>query len=118
MFLDTMWRGGINMSSGNLSNPGSSVGGTPPRSANVPPNLYDYSAEPKYDLATIARLVGVREMVIHGWEQQYGVPSPRRSDDSVSGGHRYSERDLVAAMWLRDQILNGAHGDKAIAELR
>jgi methanogenic corrinoid protein MtbC1/DNA-binding transcriptional MerR regulator len=106
------------MSSGDLSNPSGSHGGLPPRSANVPPNLYDYSADPKYDLATIARLVGVREMVIHGWEQQYGVPSPRRSDGTTGGGRRYSERDLVAAMWLRDQILNGAHGDKAIAELR
>lgn len=81
---------------------GSSNTGEPPRLANYP-------AEPQYDLATIVQLVGVRPMTLWAWEQQLHVPSPFRVGDGSGGTVRhYSERDLVAALWLRDQILAGA----------
>jgi methanogenic corrinoid protein MtbC1 len=73
-----------------------------------PPNLADYPDEPQYDLATIVQLVGVRPMTLWAWEQQLNIPKPPRTSDGGSGTPRhYSERDLIAAMWLRDQILAG-----------
>src|SRR5260221_10993555 len=73
-----------------------------------PPNLADYPDEPQYDLATIVQLVGVRPMTLWAWEQQLNIPKPPRTSDGGSATPRhYSERDLIAAMWLRDQILAG-----------
>lgn len=84
-----------------------------------PPNLAAYSPEPKYDLATIVQLVGVRPMILWGWEQQLGVPAPTRIPTEEPNGaiRRYSERDLVASLWLRDQILHGAAPNEAAAKL-
>ena len=83
-----------------------------------PPNLADYSDEPKYDLTTVVQIVRVRPMILWGWEQQLGIPSPMRvQDDPGSGGRRYSERDLVASLWLREQILNGISPNEAAARL-
>jgi methanogenic corrinoid protein MtbC1 len=79
------------------------------------PNLAAYSAAPKYDLPTLARLVRVRSIVLVGWEQQFGVPASHRSDDTQP--RRYSERDLVAVLWMRDQILNGASPGEAATRL-
>ena len=74
---------------------------------NNPPNLIEFSDEPIYDLATMVEQVGVRQMVLWMWEQQYGIPFPPRPEER-SGPRRYSERDLVAVVWFRDQVLNGA----------
>jgi methanogenic corrinoid protein MtbC1 len=84
-----------------------------------PPNLAAYSPEPKYDLATIVQLVGVRPMILWGWEQQLGIPAPARipSEEPNGATRRYSERDLVASIWLRDQILHGAAPNDAAAKL-
>lgn len=98
----------------------SSYGGAPPsgpfgRSGkNDPPNLALYPADPQYDLATIVQLVGVRPMALWAWEQQLGIPRPERLGDSSGGTVRhYSERDLVAAIWLRNQILAGLQPQEA-----
>src|SRR5271165_5715034 len=83
-----------------------------------PPNLADYSDEPKYDLTTVVQIVRVRPMILWGWEQQLGIPSPTRApDDSIGNGRRYSERDIVASVWLREQILNGVSPTEAAARL-
>ncbi|MGZ6388286.1 MAG: cobalamin-dependent protein [Ktedonobacterales bacterium] len=84
-----------------------------------PPNLAAYSPEPKYDLATIVQLVGVRPMILWGWEQQLGIPAPARipSEEPNGATRRYSERDLVASIWLRDQILHGTAPNEAAAKL-
>jgi methanogenic corrinoid protein MtbC1 len=79
----------------------------------------DYQNEPQYDLATIVGLVGVRPMILWGWEQQLGIPAPTRVTDDMGGTvRRYSERDLVASIWLRDQILNGATPSEAVERLK
>ena len=83
-----------------------------------PPNLADYANTPRYDLATIVQLVGVRPMILWGWEQQLGIPAPTRISDEIGAVRRYSERDLVASIWLRDQILNGVSPVEAAARLR
>jgi hypothetical protein len=41
----------------------------------------------------------------------------RVQDDPSSSGRRYSERDLVASLWLREQILNGISPNEAAARL-
>src|SRR5579875_2738017 len=73
-----------------------------------PPLLETYSAEPKYDRQTITTLVGVRPMILWSWERQLGVTTtPRSEDDPAAAARRYSERDLVAFLWLREQIVGG-----------
>ncbi len=73
-----------------------------------PPILENYSADPKYDLQTIVTLVGVRPMILWSWEKQFGVTSvPRSEDEPGASSRRYSERDLVAFLWLREQIVGG-----------
>lgn len=84
-----------------------------------PPNLAAYSDTPRYDLATVVQLVGVRPMILWGWEQSLGIPAPTRiNEDAGNTVRRYSERDLVASLWLREQILNGAPPPEAAARLR
>ncbi len=83
-----------------------------------PPNLEDYSSDPKYDLTTVVQIVRVRPMILWGWEQQLGIPSPMRvPDDSGGNGRRYSERDIVASLWLREQILSNVSPNEAAARL-
>lgn len=89
-------------------------GGSPPTGSlgpagrSDPPNLAMFPADPQYDLATIVQLVGVRPMTLWAWEQQLGIPRPERQGDGTGGTVRhYSERDLVASVWLRDQIMAG-----------
>jgi hypothetical protein len=94
---------------------GQSGGGS---SKGEAPNLADYPDEPQYDLATIVQLVGVRPMTLWAWEQQLGIPRPERVGENSGGTvRRYSERDLVASIWLRDQILTGVPPAEAAAFL-
>lgn len=106
---------------------GDRAGGAPRQSyttgpggrSGEPPNLAMYSISPRYDLATVVQLVGVRSTVLWNWEQQLGIPAPTRINDDVgSPVRRYSERDLVAAIWLREQILDGVSPPDAAAKLR
>ena len=83
-----------------------------------PPNLANFASGPRYDLATIVQLLGLRPMILWGWEQQLGIPAPTRVNDEVGAVRRYSERDLIACIWLRDQILNGVSPMEAAARLR
>lgn len=83
-----------------------------------PPVLENYSADPKYDLQTIVTLVGVRPMILWSWEQQLGVTAvPRSEDEPGAAARRYSERDLVAFLWLREQIVGGKAPADAAATL-
>ena len=84
-----------------------------------PPNLALFSNSPVYDLATVVQLVGVRPMILWGWEQHLGIPAPTRVNEEAGAAvRRYSERDLVASLWLRDQILDGVSPPDAAARLR
>ena len=102
------------MSSGLIHDRGGGGGGR-----KEPPNLADYSGEPRYDVATILQRASVRPMILYQWEQNLGVPSPARVADGVGGAiRRYSDRDLIATLWLRDQILDGESPDQAAMRLR
>src|SRR5215813_5805151 len=89
-----------------------------PWNGDEPPILAAYSSEPKYDLQMIVSLTKVRPMILWGWEQQLGVPSaPRLEDEGGLGTRRYSERDLIALLWLREQIVKGRAPSDAAAML-
>jgi hypothetical protein len=92
-----------------------SSGGPAAWNSDTPPDFEPYSDEPRYDFQTIVSQVNVRPMILWGWEQQLGVPmGPRAWDEAGMAGRRYSERDLVALLWLREQIVNGkSPGDAA-----
>lgn len=99
--------------------PGERGHGNSSRKGNKAPLLAYYQNDPIYDLATIVQLVGVRPMILWGWEQQLGVPTPARLYDEAGNViRRYSERDIVAATWLREQILNGVTPSEASLRLR
>lgn len=72
----------------------------------APPNLAEFPNSPQYNLATLVLVVGVRAKTLYSWEKQLGFPQPQHSSDS-GPVRKYTERDLVACLWLRDQILLG-----------
>ncbi|HEX9413212.1 MAG TPA: MerR family transcriptional regulator, partial [Ktedonobacterales bacterium] len=73
-----------------------------------PPYLLQRSGEPVYDAQDLARIVGVPTAVLADWEQSVGVPRPRWKPDGQGGAvARYSDRDVGAALWLRDQVRAG-----------
>ncbi len=70
------------------------------------PLLNRYSPTPRYDLTTVSEFVGVRPVTLLSWEQNLGVPVANPLAEPGSN-IRYSERDLIAIIWLRDQIVAG-----------
>jgi len=71
-------------------------------------------------------MVNVRAMTLWAWEQQLGIPftpagrAPRMTSPNLedsSNTRRYSQRDLVALMWLRDRIIDGVYPAEAAARL-
>ena len=72
-----------------------------------PPDLRRYPPTPRYDMATIADLVGVRAVTLWSWEQNLGIIIHDPAAEAATG-LRYSERDLIILIWLREQIVAGA----------
>ncbi len=81
------------------------------------PNLLLYSDAPRYDLTSVAEFVGVRPVTLYSWEQNLGVP-PRDITGDPSTNARYSERDLMALVWLREQVVFGVNPQLAADALR
>lgn len=82
---------------------------TPTSTWNNPPDLRQRSGAPRYDTQDLVRMLGVPANVIWGWEQSLGIPRPMRVADEHGGPvRRYSDRDVLAVLWLRDQIRAGA----------
>ncbi|HEX6121905.1 MAG TPA: cobalamin B12-binding domain-containing protein [Ktedonobacterales bacterium] len=82
-----------------------------------PPRLLDFETAPRYDLATVVHVLGVRQTTLLAWEQQLGIPALARHADAADVLRRYSERDLVALVWIRDRVLEGLPASEAIALL-
>lgn len=82
-----------------------------------PPLLASLSAAPIYDLTTVVQFTGVRVMTLWAWEQQLGFATPPMTDQAAMSGRKYSERDLIALLWVRDQVLGGATPDQAVLRL-
>ena len=88
-----------------------SGGGEPPRLDTLPD-------EPIYDISTVVQELSVRVPVLWAWEQQLGLSSQARDGSSSKApARRYSERELVALRWVRDQVLAGMPLREAAARL-
>src|SRR5579885_1201490 len=83
-----------------------------------PPRLDTLSDEPIYDISTVVQELGVRVPVLWAWEQQLGLSSQQRDGSSSRApARRYSERELIALKWVRDQVLAGVSLREAAARL-
>ncbi len=83
-----------------------------------PPLLENYRDAPIYDHTLIMQLVAVRPLALWALEQHAGISSGARGV-AESGGQkrRYSERDLVALLWLRERVVEGESPQEAGARL-
>lgn len=79
-----------------------------------PPVLSQYPDTPVYEVGTLVQLIKVRPLTLWAWEQQLGISS---GDDTSGHKRRYSERDLVALLWLRDTVIAGESPQEAAARL-
>lgn len=71
--------------------------------------------EPEFTMQVVRHETGIPADTLYAWERRYGFPKPGRTD---TGQRRYSERDIVALRWLRDQTNNGLTISDALALLR
>jgi hypothetical protein len=105
--------------------PGAAVDGSqpppPPAPGGVrmdPPYLQQRSSDPVYGAADMARMVGISPEALIDWEARFGVPRPRHlPDDAGLMRPRYSEKDLLAAIWLAEQIHAGQSPEEAARRL-
>ncbi len=82
-----------------------------------PPILSQYPETPVYEVNMMVQLVKVRPLTLWAWEQQLGISSAEPSHDPTGHKRRYSERDLVAMLWLRDMVIAGETPQDAAARL-
>lgn len=82
-----------------------------------PPVLAQFPETPVYELNQMVRLVNVRPLTLWAWEQQLGLAGAEQGSDASSRKRRYSQRDLMALMWVRDRIVAGESLQDASARL-
>ncbi len=82
-----------------------------------PPVLSHYSDAPVYEVTTMVQLLKVRPLALWTWEQHLGLSSGDPANDPNRQKRRYSERDLVALLWLRDRVIAGETPQDATARL-
>lgn len=71
--------------------------------------------EPDYTMGVLAEETGVPPDTLRSWERRHGFPAPTRSESNY---RLYSERDIVAVTWLREQTDRGQGISEAISMLR
>lgn len=82
-----------------------------------PPILSQYPEAPVYELATLVQLVKLRPQTLWAWEQQLGLSGGEQGHDPNGHKRRYSERDLVALLWVRERVIAGETPQEAAARL-
>ncbi|HEX9035910.1 MAG TPA: B12-binding domain-containing protein [Ktedonobacterales bacterium] len=83
-----------------------------------PPILENYRDAPIYDHNLILELVRVRPIALWALEQHLGISSGARGYTEQSGQRRrYSERDLVALLWMKERVVAGEPPHQAGARL-
>ena len=55
------------------------------------PSLLLHSTKPRYRINTVAAILGVNAANLRAWERRYGIPNPKRGDNSY---RLYSDQDL------------------------
>ena len=69
---------------------------------------------PDYTMGAVTKQTGVPADTIRSWERRYGFPVPHRTG---TNRRQYSERDMVAVTWLRDQTAAGQGISEAVSML-
>lgn len=73
-----------------------------------PPNLENYRDAPVYDHAVILKQVAIRPLALYALEQHLGISSGARGAGEPGGQRqRYSDRDLIALLWMRERLFAG-----------
>ena len=70
---------------------------------------------PDYTMGALAQQTGVPPDTLRSWERRHGFPVPARTE---TNRRLYSERDVVAIRWLREQTERGQGISEAITMLR
>src|SRR5262252_1634838 len=89
----------------------------PPSPDQPPPHMAALDPMPRYDVGTVVRRLGVHRMVLLNWEQQLGMPALGRPADEQDRTRRYSERDFLVLLWIRDRLLEGIPLTEAVSRL-
>jgi methanogenic corrinoid protein MtbC1 len=82
-----------------------------------PPILSKLSDVAVYDVSTMVKILRVRPLALWTWEQQLGISNGEPTADPNRQKRRYSERDLAALLWLRDEVIAGKTPQDAAARL-
>lgn len=82
-----------------------------------PPILSHFSDQPVYDATTMVQMLRVRPLALWTWEQHLGISEGEAGGDANRHKRRYSERDLMALLWLRDRVIAGETPQDATARL-
>lgn len=69
---------------------------------------------PEYTMQAVVQQTGVPPDTLRSWERRHGFPAPARSG---SNRRLYSERDIAAVQWLRDQTGRGQGTSEAVQML-
>lgn len=69
------------------------------------------AAEPRYNIRAVERLTGVPAPTLRSWERRYGFPTPART---TTARRLYSDEDVRAIRWVRDQTDRGLSAGQAI----
>ncbi len=67
--------------------------------------------EPRYNIRAVERQTGVPAATLRSWERRYGFPAPTRT---ASARRLYSEREVAAVRWVREQTERGLTAAQAV----
>src|SRR5215203_4205484 len=70
---------------------------------------------PIYNIKAVSRQTGVPPDTLRRWESRYQILVPQRTD---SGYRLYSQRDIDAILWLKEQLESGLSISSASEKLR
>ncbi|MEO5952612.1 MAG: MerR family transcriptional regulator [Chloroflexia bacterium] len=70
---------------------------------------------PIYNIKAVSRQTGILPDTLRRWESRYGIIVPQRTD---SGYRLYSQRDIDAIFWLKEQLETGLSISRASEMLR
>ncbi len=74
-------------------------------------DLTDLSAQPVYNIRSVAEKTGISPETMRAWERRYGFPNPYRNP---KGYRLYSGDEIAALIWLRNQTDAGMTIGQAI----
>jgi methanogenic corrinoid protein MtbC1 len=69
------------------------------------------SKDPLYNIKSVSEQTGITPVTLRAWERRYGFPEPQRTD---SGYRLFSEYDIAALNWLKEQKSNGLSIGQAV----